>query len=279
MKEGGIIIDFDLCKFNTQPDIELYRFVYPIHDLRVVGYVAVPTEGGHFPCIIHLRGGSRDLGQLDKIALARLSRFAFHGYVVITTQYPGVDGGEGVDTFGGDDDVDSILYLKKILEFLSVADDSKVGTRGHSRGGLMAYMMLRKVDWINVAVISGAPVDQFKQASERPGWKKHQIKMWGEDPRDIEKTRRSPACWANELCKVPILLMHGASDRRVDVHHSLHMASLLKDYAVPFRLIIFEGSDHGISEHKKEFLSQTIEWFNRFLKHDEPFPNMEPHGE
>jgi dipeptidyl aminopeptidase/acylaminoacyl peptidase len=41
---------------------------------------------------------------------------------------------------------------------------------------------------------------------------------------------------------------------------------------------MFEGSDHGISEHKNEVNEQVINWFDRYLKNDEPLPNMEYHG-
>jgi len=41
---------------------------------------------------------------------------------------------------------------------------------------------------------------------------------------------------------------------------------------------MFEGTDHGFSEHRREMISQSISWFDRFLKQDEPLPNMEYHG-
>ena len=41
---------------------------------------------------------------------------------------------------------------------------------------------------------------------------------------------------------------------------------------------MFEGSDHGISEKKDEADAQVIAWFNRYLKNDEPLPDMKYHG-
>ena len=41
---------------------------------------------------------------------------------------------------------------------------------------------------------------------------------------------------------------------------------------------MFEGGDHGISEHKKEVHEQVIHWFDKYLKNNVPLPNMEYHG-
>ena len=47
---------------------------------------------------------------------------------------------------------------------------------------------------------------------------------------------------------------------------------------IPHRFILFEGADHGISEYRKEYEEQSLEWFNRFVKKREKLPNLKPHG-
>lgn len=247
--------------------VETYRFTYKVNKLNVVGYVAIPRGSkGKIPCIIHLRGGSREFAALTpRDIYGKLVRFALEGYVVIATQYPGVDGGSGLDTFGGVNDIASITKLKDILRGISIADTDNIGVKGHSRGGLMAYMLLREVKWIKAAVIAAAPTDQIRQGKERPKWREHQISLWGKGREEL--TRRSPLKWVDKLSKkVPILLMHGSADWRVSPVDSLEMSQLMLKNSIPHRFILFEGADHGITEFKTEYLKQSLDWFNRFLK-------------
>lgn len=258
--------------------VEVYKFFYKVNKKKVVGFVSIPISGEDLPCLIHVRGGSGDFGQINEHTLLQeLVQFSVDGYVVITTQYPGVDGGDGVDMFGGDDDIESIKKLKDILKNILVANVQKIGIKGHSRGGLMVFMLLRQVSWIKCAVVGSAPLDQIAQAKERKGWRDHQIKMWGTSKE--ESLKRSPIFWVHEISKkTPILLMHGSADWRVSVTHSQRMSSKLFETHIPHRFVLFEGADHGITEYKDEYLKQTLNWFDRFLKKNEPLPNLKLHG-
>lgn len=257
----------------------LYRIVYKVGKLRVVGYVATPKKGKDIPCLIHLRGGGGDFGRLNsKSLLVHLVRYARKGYTVITTQYPGVEGGYGQYGYGNADDLKSIKNLRDILKDLSMADHSRIGIKGHSRGGLMTYMMLREVKWIKAVAIGGASTDQVRQGKNRKGWREHQIKRWGKSR--AETIKRSPLRWLDELPKnVPMLIMHGLSDWRVNPLDSIEMSQALLKHKIPHRLILFEGADHGISEYRSEYIRQTLEWFDRFLKKGEKLPDIEPHGD
>ena len=100
-----------------------------------------------------------------------------------------------------------------------------------------------------------------------------------EEQKEVELNKRSAIKWADKFPRdVPILMLHGNSDWRVKPEQSLKLAMEFEKYRVPYRLIMFEGGDHGISEHKKEVNDQVINWFNRFLKENESIPNMEYHG-
>jgi dipeptidyl aminopeptidase/acylaminoacyl peptidase len=261
-------------------NVEVYRFVYEVGRLHVIGYIALPRNTSEkIPCIIHLRGGTGDFGMLTpRTIYGQLVKYAREGYLVISTQYPGVEGGDGQDCFGGADDIASITKLREILRGTSIADTSTIGIKGHSRGGLMAYMILREATWVKAAVIAGAPTDQFRQGKERPNWREHQISLWGKSREGL--LRRSPLRWVSELPKkVPLLLMHGSADWRVSPLDSLEMSQAMFKHAIPHRLIFFEGADHGITEYRAEYYRQSIDWLNRFLKNREQLPNLTPHGD
>lgn len=289
------IISVEFCDFNKLLDcgndiqkkrevralikiVETYRIVYKVGQLRVVGYISLPKTGTNLPCIIHLRGGARDFGMLTAWGVYNhLARFAEKGYVVISTQYPGVEGGDGMDSFGGEDDITSIIKLRNILKNIPITNTRMLGVKGHSRGGLMACMLLRKVSWIKVAIIACAPTNAHNMNTNREGWKKYTKEFFGDNAQEL--TRRSPMYWVDELPKkVPILLIHGSADWRVPAEQSIAFSGALLKNKIPHRFILFDGADHNITEYRNEYYAHIHAWCERFLKKNEPLPNLKPHG-
>jgi dipeptidyl aminopeptidase/acylaminoacyl peptidase len=72
--------------------------------------------------------------------------------------------------------------------------------------------------------------------------------------------------------------MHGGADWRVNPLDSIRLAEKLYEKKVPYRLVIFEGADHAISEYLKTRNEYTFEWLDRFLKKSEKLPLLVPHG-
>ena len=67
----------------------------------------------------------------------------------------------------------------------------------------------------------------------------------------------------------------GGSDRirlRWAIADAQRMAMLLSEYKHPFRLVFFEGGDHGLSEHQEEVNTLIVQWFNKYFKNPESFP-------
>ena len=72
--------------------------------------------------------------------------------------------------------------------------------------------------------------------------------------------------------------MHGSADWRVNAKDSIRLAEKLYQHKVPFRFIVYEGADHGLTEFKEESDKQVYSWFERFLKNKERLPNLKLHG-
>jgi dipeptidyl aminopeptidase/acylaminoacyl peptidase len=201
--------------------------------------------------------------------------------VVIASQYRGNGGSEGQEEFGGKD-VNDITILPEVLKEIEDADTNSIGMYGWSRGGMMTYIALTKTDKIKAAIVGGAVSDNYFSVADRPemetGVLAELIPNYYSN-KDLELEKRSAIKWADKFPKnVPILILHGNADWRVKPEQSLTLALEFEKYRIPYRLIMFEGSDHGISEHKNEVNEQVINWFDRYLKNDEPLPNMEYHG-
>lgn len=266
-------------EFKYLDSIEVFGITYMSDGLRVQGLMAKPKKAGDYPCIIYNRGGNRDFGGLLVAHGAiTLGKIAKEGYVVIASQYRGNAGGEGQEEFGGKD-VNDVTILPEVLKEIEGADTEKIGMYGWSRGGMMTLLALTKTDKIKVAAVGGALTDLVNR--DREGMEKvySELIPGYDDNRDKVLTERSAVYWANKLPKdVPILLMHGNADWRVKSTQTLKLALEFEEHRVPYRLKIFEGADHGISEFRSEVDEEVINWFDKYLKNGSPLPNMEFHG-
>ncbi len=258
--------------------VSVYKMIYLSNRKKIVGFIVEPKDRvGKLPCIIWNRGGSRDFGAIKLGQLfGSIAEFARQGYIVIASNYAGSPGSEGMDDFGGKTLAD-ILNLYKVLKQYPPADITRIGMYGWSRGAAMTYMCLAKVRWIKAAVVGAGPTDEVNAPKFRKGWREHQISMYGENPR--EQVKRSALYWTEKFSKkTPLLIMHGTADWRVNPLDSIKLAEKLYEQKMPFRLVMFEGADHSVSEYKKEIERLTYEWFERFVKNKEKLPNLKPHG-
>jgi len=269
-------------EYSYLDSIDLYGITYLSDGLKVKGMLAMPKEKSNYPCIIYNRGGNRDFGSITVAKGAMLlGKLANEGYVVIASQYRGVAGGEGVEEFGGKD-VNDVINLVDVLAVTESADTSRIGIFGWSRGGMMTYIALTKTDKIKAAAVGGAISDQFAGIADRPEMESGVIAELVPDyetNKEAELTKRSAVKWADQFPKdVPILMMHGTSDWRVKPEQSLNLALEFEKNRIPYRLVMYEGGDHGISEHRSEVNEQVLKWFDRYLKRGEELPDMEYHG-
>lgn len=262
--------------------ITVQSITYSSGGLKVKGYLVIPAGTGPFPCLISNRGGNREFGAISDIgAFGWLGHMAHWGYLVIASQYRGVAGGEGMEEFGGAD-VDDVLNLIPILESLPEADASRIGMWGGSRGGMMTYLALARTDRLRAAVIAAGVSDSFDTVKRRPAM---ETEVYAELVPDWETNReaaliaRSAVRWADKLnMNTPILLLHGTADWRVDCSQSIAMANALLPLKHPFRLVLLEGGDHGLSDYRAEESRLTRDFFDHYVRDKAPLPDMEPHG-
>jgi dipeptidyl aminopeptidase/acylaminoacyl peptidase len=261
--------------------IEVRSILYLSDGLEVRGYLAVPRGGEGCPCVIYNRGGNRDFGALhDAGAALTLGRIARHGYVVAASQYRGAGGSQGLDEFGGAD-VNDVLNLIGVLESVPEADASRIGMYGWSRGGMMTYIALTRTDRIAAAIVAAAEVDLLDGLGRRPEMERVYEEVIPEYSRDGQAhlVARSAVHWPERLHKrTPVLLLHGSADWRVHPTQALKMGMALYGAKHPYRLVLFEGGDHALTEHRDEVDRLTRDWLDRFVRDRRAWPSLEPHG-
>ncbi len=274
---------------NNMPDIDgivaavqVYRITYLSDGLKVKGYMAVPKGTGTFPSVIYNRGGNRKTGQLDDGALLRyMANIASWGYVVVGSQYRGNDGGEGKDEFGGAD-VNDVLNLMPLLAQVPEADTARIGMFGGSRGGMMTCLALTHTTRIKAAVIRAGAADAFINVNARPdmgtGVFAELIPEYATNPDSVLFTR-SPARWADRMCKTtPILLEHGSADWRVTPAEVFAMAEALYACKHPFRMLFLEGADHALTEYRNEADHASRLFLDTYVRDGKTWPSLIAHG-
>lgn len=263
-------------EFEYLDDIEVSTITYLSDGLKIKGLMAKPQKPGSYPCIIYNRGGNREFGALKLgHGAITLGKIAKEGYVVIASQYRGNGGSEGIEEFGGKD-VNDVTILPEILKEVNGADPTRIGLYGWSRGGMMTYIALTRMENIKAAAVGGAPSDAFETIRNRPNMESKVLAELIPDysrNKEAELKNRSAVQWVDQFPKdVPILMLHGSDDWQVQASHSLRLALEFDRFDIPYRLIIFEGGDHGLSQYKVEVNEQVLNWFERYLKNEEPLP-------
>jgi dipeptidyl aminopeptidase/acylaminoacyl peptidase len=263
-------------------DVAVSSVTYASDGLKIKGYLAIPKKGDRLPAVIYNRGGNRAFGSMtDEQAVTQLGRIASWGYAVAASQYRGSSGGEGKEEFGGAD-VDDVLNLIPVLESLPKVDSGRIGMFGWSRGGMMTYLVLARTDRIAAAVVGSGVADLADLLAHRPEMEDVFVALipnYAENKAEA-LAARSALRWPEKLSrKTPILLLAGTADWRVPPKQALDMGAALLEAKHPFRLVIFEGGDHGLSEHREEVDRLVKDWLDRYVRDRKPWPGLDPHGD
>lgn len=246
------------------------KITYLSDGLKVKAYLAYPNDRSQkYPCVIWCRGGIGQKGVIDQFnAQGMFAQLASWGFVVFAPQYRGNDGGEGTDEFGGRDLLD-ILNLIPLAEEVPQADTSKWGIEGWSRGGMMTYLILTKTNLFKAAIVTGGIANLRCNAEESTFMKiLYESTMGNKDSEEFNEKchSRSVVNFAEKISKeTPLLIIHGADDDRVLPHDSLDLSYKLLDNKNPFRLVMLEGGDHFLKNHRIEVDRLRKNWLNKYL--------------
>ncbi len=270
-------------EYSYLEKIKIEEVYYMSDGLRVKAFIAYPKGSEKLPAIIYNHGGNREFSKISPTRVVDiLARMASWGYVTIGSQYRGIDGGDGQEEFGGED-VNDVLNLIPLLENMPQADADKIGMFGKSRGGMMTYLSMMKTDKIKSAVVIGGVADLEMMNRNRPDVMEKMVFMqlmtnyWMN--KDELLRDRSAIKRVKEISKTcPILLIHGTADWRVSPMQSINLATAMQHEKIPYRLVMMEGADHGLTEFKEESNYMIKEWFDRFLIQKEELPKLETHG-
>ena len=184
---------------------------------------------------------------------------------MLASQYRGNDGGEGREAFGGDD-IHDVMNLIVLAESLPYADTQRIGMLGYSRSGMMTFLAAKLGAPLKAAAVIGAPTDLIQTYRDREDIRPALRTLIGGPPSQLRDAyvQRSAAFWPGKL-QVPLLILHGERDWRVDVRQSEVLVQKLKALGHEYTYKIFAGSDHNLGLHRQERNAIIFDWFDTYL--------------
>lgn len=247
------------------------KITYLSDGLKVKGYIAYPKDDSKkYPCIIWCRGGFGNKGAIDKFtARGMFGHIASLGYCVFTSQYRGNDGSEGRDDFGGDD-INDVINLIPLSDEIPQANKELWGIEGWSRGGMMTYLSLTRINIFKAAIIVGGIADLNCSSIENS----FISKLYENKIDQVNSLEFLKKCEERSIINFPeklsagtiLLLIHGTADERVPTSNSIDLSKKLIELNRTFRLVLLEGGDHFLKSHRKEIDEMRKSWFGKYLK-------------
>lgn len=252
--------------------INCHTFMYKSGDALVNGYVIRPKNiDGKHPVIIYSRGGN---GNYGSVVMGRkvhsLFPLAAEGFIVIGTQYRGTfeRAPEYGDEFGGAD-VEDVTRLLELLTEIPEADMDKIGMLGASRGAMQSYLALKETKQVRALVTIAGNVDLLRDLETRPEMEQvYENRIPNYDiNKEHELRRRSAIHWISEIDPdIPILLLHGEDDDRVNARNSIAMAEELSRLGRNYKLVLYPQDGHELSENRDAVFNEIVEWFDAYLQ-------------
>lgn len=242
--------------------------------LEIHSYLTRPVDQqGPGPAIILPHGGPWARDTLGFDAWAQF--FANRGYTVLQPNFRGSTGygsyfiGRSSGEWGKkmqEDLTDGVSWLVE----KKLANPDKICIVGGSYGGYAALMGVVKDPDLYQCAISYAPVTDIKvhlaTYKGTPDAKALRQRIMG-DSKSSAYSKTSPNKQARKI-KVPILLVHGDSDIRVDIQQSELMSKALKKGKKKYQYVVLNSASHFLmqADHQiklfqlmEKFLSENLD--------------------
>lgn len=227
--------------------------------LAVEALLTVPKGEGRKPLVVMPHGGP--IAVADRLHFNRETQFlASLGYAVLRVNFRGSDGygrafreaGHGQYGRGIEDDIDAAI--EQVGEQVAEVDTGRMCMLGASYGGYSALVSAAR--WpqrfrcaVSISGISDLSLMfSASDAGRSEEGRRLLTQLIGDPVAQAAALREaSPAYYADRI-RVPVMLVHGRDDTRVDPEHFERMQRVLERHGNPPLAMMFEGEGHGIEQ-------------------------------
>lgn len=251
-----------ILKYHRQ----IYVFKYPSDGLSVYGFISFTPHHANQPLEVLFRGGNRTFGLLnpgDDLA-------TYQDFTVISSVLRGGIS-EGQDEFGVADLADTknlIEYIPTLEKLLHIQiQPSHTFALGESRGGMEMFLALARYpelqDRFDKVISLSGLLDMNKLINSRDDMKQMFIDEFGLQPGVNDEqwiAARNPIAKISLLKKsLPILIVQGTHDQRVDLTEGRDMTQKLEQNGNTVTYWEISGGDHSLT-NAPQVLDQISDW-------------------
>jgi dipeptidyl aminopeptidase/acylaminoacyl peptidase len=264
-------------------NVEIINIFYKSDKLKIQGYIYRKKNiKKNTPVVIFCRGGNNhpsiktpELLPGTIFSKNSLLELIEKGKIIVfASNYRGSSKSEGTDEFGGKD-INDIINLYPIIKKYKFSNEKNISLYAWSRGCTNALLVSKKVKWIKCLILGAGSYDYKIGKKARPKFHKKIKKYFKLNDFDLKE--RSAIYWSNKIPKIPILLLHGTADWRVSVENSIELSLELYKNKIPYKLVIYPGGNHILSEYTMEVDNEINMFINNYLLNDKKI-NLELHG-
>ena len=255
------------------------RILYKSYDgTPIEGFLLFPRgynpQAGPYPLIVMNHGGPHSASGYG--FSFKNSLFAANGYFVFLPNFRSSTGyGDAFKwgtwgAWGTKDGEDVMSGVDHLIQQYGI-DRNRVGTTGHSYGGIMTnWLITRYPDRFKAAIPGAGESNWFSNYALSDVARTKDTEFMGPpwDPRAREIMFKQSALLNSAGVKAATLFIHGEVDYRVPLEGAIQLYTSLKKQGVPAKLIIYEGMPHGIRGHWNNVhrMMHELGWWETYLK-------------
>jgi dipeptidyl aminopeptidase/acylaminoacyl peptidase len=255
------------------------RVLYKSYDgTPIEGFLIYPhgydRARGPYPLIVMNHGGPHSASGYGFSFKNTL--FAANGYFVFLPNFRSSTGYGDAFKWGtwggwGNNDGEDVMAGIDHLIATRPIDRDRVGSTGHSYGGIMTnWLITRYPDRFRAAIPGAGESNWFSNYALSDIARTKDMEFFGPpwDPRAREIMLKQSPYMNSGGVKAATLFVHGEVDYRVPLEGAIQLYTSLKRQGVPAKIIIYEGMPHGISGHWNNVhrMMHELRWWETYLK-------------
>lgn len=256
------------------------RILYESYDgTPIEGFLLYPhgydeSSGDTYPMIVVNHGGPHSASGYGFNFKNQL--FAANGYFVFLPNFRSSTG-YGDDfkwgtwgAWGTNDGEDALAGVDHLVERFPV-DPGRVGSTGHSYGGILTnWLITRYPDRFRAAVSGAGASNWTSNYAHSDVARTKELEFFGRpwEPEAREIMIRQSAYLNSGGVQAATLFVHGEVDYRVPLEGALQLYTSLKKQGVPAELIVYDGQAHAIRGHWNNVhrMMSELRWWETYLK-------------